>query len=366
MALCLLPSVAVALFKPLPSLPPIPPDNPLTQEKIELGKQLFFDPRLSKNENLSCNSCHNVMAGGNDGLEVPVGSAGKAHWRNTPTVWNSAYHTSLHWDGEALSLEHQFKLHLNDPRVLASDETTLVTRLNAIPGYARQFRQVFGDTGITADNVAKALASYERTLVTPNSPFDRYLNGDDSAISAQAKRGFQTFQKIECSSCHFYVIFAGPQPGIALKMGEGFWELFPNYRGSVYEEKYDLITDDAGRYNHTGQVDHKIMWRVPSLRNVAITAPYFHNGKVKTLDEAVRVMAATELNRTLDEQQIADIVEFLKTLTGGFPQQTMPRLPDDNGVSEALSSAPAVATGGVQKGLFSIDQEGTVTRLPLP
>jgi len=361
--LFLLPTFSVlAVFEPLPKIPPVPDNNPQTREKIELGKQLFFDSRLSKNENLSCNSCHNVMAGGSDGRETPVGSIGKAHRRNTATVWNSGFHTSLHWDGEALSLEHQFKMHLLDSSVLANSEQAVEKRINAIPGYRRQFNQVFTEEGVSVSTIAKALASYQRTLVTPNSPFDRYLNGEESAISEQAKRGFDTFKQVECSSCHFYVNLAGPQPGIALEMGEGFWELFPNTRDTVYEEQYDLITDDLGRYNYTGDESHKIMWRVPSLRNIAISGPYFHNGKVKTLDEAVRVMAATELDRDLDEKQLADIVEFLKSLTGSFPEQTMPRLPDDKGVEDAINNRklPEPA-GGVQMGIFFVDPEGSVT-----
>jgi len=362
-ALCLLPlSLALAVFKPLPESPPIPSDNPLTEEKIELGKQLFFDTRLSKNNNLSCHSCHNVTGSGTDGQETPIGSTGKQHRRNSATVWNAGFHTSLHWDGEALSLEHQFALHLVDVAVLANSEAALEKRINSIPGYKRQFAEVFDDEQITVVNIAKALASYQRTLVTSRSPFDKYLQGDNTAISVQAKRGFDTFKQVECGACHFYVNFAGPQPGIALQMGEGFWELFPNTRGTLYEDKYDLITDDLGRYNYTGEESHKIMWRVPSLRNIAITGPYFHNGKVKTLEEAVRVMAATELNRDLDKQQVADIVAFLKSLTGQFPAQTLPRLPDDGGIEDTINHRkPPEAASGVSMGVFSVDQHGAMT-----
>ncbi len=362
--LCLIPlSVAVAVFEPLPALPPIPNDNPLTEEKIELGKQLFFDSRLSKNGNVSCNSCHNVTASGSDGQQTPVGSTGKQHRRNSATVWNVGFHTSLHWDGEALSLEHQFAMHLIDPAVLDNTEQVIEKRIGAIPGYQRQFKRVFGhDDSVTVNTIAKALATYQRTLVTVNSQFDLYLKGDESAISAQAKRGFDTFKQVECSACHFYVNFAGPQPGIALKMGEGFWELFPNTSGTVYEEKYDLISDDLGRYNYTGEASHKNMWRVPSLRNIAITGPYFHNGKVETLAEAVRVMAATELDRKLNEQQVADIVEFLNSLTGRFPLQTLPRLPDDHGVEDAINHRKqSEQAGGVSMGVFSVDSKGAMT-----
>jgi len=364
--LCLVPlSTALALFLPLPKLPPIPNDNPLVEEKIELGKQLFFDTRLSKNNNLSCNSCHNVSGSGSDGMETPIGSTGKKHRRNSATIWNVGFHTSLHWDGEALSLEHQFALHLVDPAVLDNTAKAVEKRIANIPGYKRQFAEIFGDEGATVGTIAKALASYQRTLVTASSPFDRFLEGDEFAINEQAKQGFATFQQVECGACHFYVNFAGPQPGIALEMGEGFWELFPNTRGTKYEEKYDLISDDLGRFNYTGDENHKIMWRVPSLRNIAITGPYFHNGKVKTLDEAVRVMASTELDRALNEQQVADIVEFLKSLTGRFPAQSLPRLPDDNGVEDAINhrKAPKRA-GGVQMGVFTIDSSGAMT-LPL-
>lgn len=325
-----LPAVAVPFnaLQPLPKQPPIPADNPMTAAKVALGQQLYFDPRLSSTGTHSCNTCHNVLAGGDDGRAVSVGVDGKMGARNTPTIWNAAFNTVLYRDGRATSLEEQVKSHLLSPTEMGMpDEQAVVTRVAAIPGYRSQFAQVFGGgEPVSYDNIAKAIATYERTLTTPNSPYDRYLRGDKKAISGQAKRGLEEFQKVQCVSCHFWVNMAGPVPGLAFKMGEGFYELFPNYPGTAYEKQYRLA-DDIGRYTVTGIETDRRMWRVMTLRNIALTAPYFHNGVVKTLDEAVRVMGKAQLNKDLSEQQVQDIVAFLNTLSGQFPKQTFPRLP---------------------------------------
>lgn len=315
-------------LQPLPKQPPIPADNPMTAAKVSLGRQLYFDPRLSSTGTHSCNTCHNVMAGGDDGRAVSVGVNGKVSARNTPSIWNAAFNTVLYRDGRAASLEEQVKSHLLSPTEMGMpDEQAVVARIAAIPGYRSQFAKVFGGREpLGYDNIAKAIATYERTLITSNSPYDRYLRGDRKAISGQAKRGLEEFQKVQCVSCHFWVNMAGPVPGLAFKMGEGFYELFPNYPGTEDEKKYQLA-DDIGRYNVTGIETDRRMWRVTTLRNIALTAPYFHNGAVKTLDEAVRVMGKTQLNKDLNEQQVRDITAFLNTLSGEFPKQTLPRLP---------------------------------------
>ncbi len=324
-------SVSAAPFQalqPLPKQPPIPKDNPMSRAKIALGQQLFFDPRLSVTGTHSCNTCHNVMAGGEDGRAVSVGVNGVVGTRGAPTVWNAAFNTVLYRDGRAASLEEQVKTHLLSATEMGMpNEQAVVARIAAIPAYGSQFASVFGGpNAVNYTNIAKAIATYERTLVTPDSPYDRYLRGDKRAISAQAKRGLEEFQKVQCVSCHFWVNMAGPVPGLAFQMGEGFYELFPNYKGSAYEQQYQLA-DDIGRYNVTGIESDRRMWRVMSLRNVAVTAPYFHNGTVKKLDEAVRVMGKTQLNVDLTDQQVQDITVFLNTLTGKFPEQKMPRLP---------------------------------------
>lgn len=314
-------------FQPLPKEPPVPQDNLQTSAKIELGKQLFFDPRLSINGSVSCNACHNVMAGGEDGRSVSLGAI-KAGHRSAPTLWNVAFQTIYYWDGRAVSLEESIKMHFFGPDEMGmASPAAVVERINAVPDYVNQFTHVFGRDGLSYDNIAKAIAAYIRTLITPDSPFDRFLNGDEKAIADVAKRGFNRFIDTGCASCHFWVNLSGPVPGLAFKMGEGFYELFPNYLGSDYDKKYALI-DDVGRSRVTGDENDRYLWRVQSLRNVAITAPYFHNGSVSTLEEAVKVMAKTQLNKDLAATEIMEIVAFLNTLTGKFPEQTLPRLPE--------------------------------------
>lgn len=315
---------AYAQFKALPDQPEIPKDNPQTPEKIELGKMLYFDPRISLDGTISCNSCHNVMADGADMRSFGAGVQGKRGGRGSPTVWNSAYMTVQFWDGREPSLEAQSKGPMTNPVEMAMpDHKLVVSRIQQIPGYVDAFKKVFPkDRKITIDNVAKAIASYERTLITPNSPFDKYMKGDKKAMTAQQIKGMKLVEEIGCTSCHNGVNFAGD----GFKMGEGHYQPFPQIPGSEYDKKYDIMAD-LGRYEVTKKDEDKNHWRVPTWRNVALTAPYFHNGKVKTLDEAVRVMAKTQLGLDLKKGQVEDIVAFLNALTGEFPVQTMPMLP---------------------------------------
>lgn len=316
---------AWAEFKALPPVPPSPVDNPQTPAKVELGKMLYFDPRLSIDGTVSCNSCHNVMSHGGDGRPVGVGVQGQRGGRGSPTVWNSAYHTVQFWDGRAASLEDQAKGPLTNPVEMGMpSHDAVMERVKAIPGYVAAFKKVFPkDKEPTIDNLAKAIAAYERTLITPNSPFDKYMKGNKKAMTAQQIRGMKLVDEIGCTSCHTGVNFNGD----GFKMGEGNYQPFPQIPGSKYDKMYDL-TSDLGRYEVTKKADDKNLWRVPTWRNVALTAPYFHNGKVQNLDEAVRVMAKTQLDMDLNETQVADIVAFLNALTGEFPRQTMPMLPD--------------------------------------
>ncbi|MGE3610516.1 MAG: cytochrome-c peroxidase [Bacteriovoracaceae bacterium] len=317
---------AHAVFKALPKEVPVPKDNPMTPAKIELGKMLFFDPRLSMDGTVSCNSCHNVMFHGGDGRPVGVGVHGQRGGRGSPTVWNSAYQTVQFWDGRAATLEDQAKGPLvNNVEMGMSSHDFVIERLNRIPGYTEYFRKAFpkDKNPINIDNLAKAIATYERTLVTPNSPFDKYMRGNKKALSAQQIRGMKLVDEIGCTSCHTGDNFSGE----GFKMGEGNYQPFPQIPGSKYDKMYDL-TSDKGRYEVTKKDEDKNLWRVPTWRNVAITAPYFHNGKVKTLDEAVRVMGKTQLGMDLTDAQVEDIVAFLNSLTGEFPKQTMPMLPN--------------------------------------
>lgn len=325
-------------FQPLPPFPPAPSDNPASPAKIELGKQLFFDRRLSPQLSHSCLSCHNVLGNGSDERAAIAGAGGQASRRSPPALWNVGYNTIYFRDGRGLSLEQAIQTHVLEADAMAMvQEDRLTARLRAIPGYVAAFRVAFGSGPITLDFVGKALAAYLRTLNTQDSPWDRYLRGDSDAISAEAKKGFGHFVETGCASCHFWVQLAGPVPGLAFEMGQGFYELFPNYKGSEYDKKYRL-TEDSGRIQVTRDATDQHMWRVSGLRNVAVTAPYFHNGSVTTLDEAVRVMGKTQLNKELSAAQVTDIVAFLQTLTGEFPRQTFPVLPLT--VNQATTSMP--------------------------
>jgi cytochrome c peroxidase len=313
-----------AQWQALPKQPPIPADNPQTPAKVELGQILFHDPRLSSTGTVACASCHSVMEGGDDHRPVSIGVHGQAGGRNAPTVWNAAFHSAQFWDGRAATLEDQAKGPVTNPIEMGMpDLGQAVGRLKAIPGYAPLFAKAFGggDT-ITVDNMAKAIAAYERTLVTTDSPYDRYVRGDKKALSAQQVRGMEAFAATGCTGCHAGAAFNGP----ATEMGQPFLARFPTFADNPYVGKYQLAADN-GRFESTGQEGDRHMWRVPTLRNLAYTAPYFHNGAVKSVPEAVRVMAKTQLNADLDERTVADITAFLDALNGRFPQQIMPRLP---------------------------------------
>jgi len=324
-SLITLPVYAAGQWEALPETPPIPADNLQSEAKIELGKALYFDPRLSSTGTVSCNSCHNVMAGGDDSRPVSVGVEGQKGGRSAPTVFNSAFLSTQFWDGRAPTLEAQAKGPVTNPIEMGmKDWDAVMARLESIPGYAPMFEAAFlkGKKPMNADNAAKAIAAYERTLITPNSPYDRYVKGDETALTAQQVTGMNNFAALGCTACHLGGNFSGPD----LPMGTGWFMKFPTYVGSEYDEKYQLL-EDTGRFNVTQQEADKHMWRVPTLRNIALTAPYFHHGAVKKLDEAVRVMAKTQLNKDLSDKQVQELVAFLEALTGKFPEQTMPRLP---------------------------------------
>lgn len=313
-----------AQWQALPETAPAPADNPTTPEKVELGKMLYFDPRLSSNGTVSCFSCHNVMEGGDDHRATSIGVHDQAGGRNAPTVWNAAFHSVQFWDGRAASLEDQAKGPPANPIEMGmTDLDAVADRIVRIPGYKPYFEKAFGKGGkIDIDNIAKAIAAYERTLITPNSPYDRYVRGDRGAMTAQQIKGMQTFADTGCTACHSGANFDGP----TLPTGQGFYQKFPTFTNNDYVAKYGLM-NDTGRMASTGKKEDKNLWRVPTLRNLTYTAPYMHTGTVKSLDEAVRLMAKTQLDKTLGDSEVQDIVAFLGALTGEFPEQTMPRLP---------------------------------------
>ncbi len=316
-------------WQALPDVAPAPKDNPTTQAKVELGKKLYMDPRFSSTGTVSCNSCHNVMEGGDDSRPTSMGVHGKTGGRNAPTVWNSAFHSVQFWDGRANLLEDQAKGPVANPVEMGmKDVETAMERVRRIPGYKAEFEKVFGKDGMTVDNAAKAVAAFERTLITPNSPYDRFVKGDKTALSAQQQRGMEKFAATGCTSCHSGAAFNGPK----MPFGQGFYAKFPTFSDNDYVKKYNLMAD-KGREEATGKAADAHMFRVPTLRNITDTAPYFHNGSVNDLGEAVRVMAKTQLNEDLSDEDVADIVAFLSSLTGEYPQITMPRLPATKGTS---------------------------------
>ena len=323
-------SVPAAEWQALPDVAPAPADNPTTPEKVELGRLLYLDPRFSSTGTVSCNSCHNVMLGGEDNRAVSMGVHGQTGGRSAPTVWNSGFSSSQFWDGRAATLEDQAKGPVTNPIEMGMSELEeAMNRVRDIPGYRPYFERAFpGKDSMTVDNAAKAVAAYERTLITPNSAYDRYVKGDKQAMSEQQIRGMKTFADAGCTACHSGPAFLGP----TMAPGTGFFMKFPTFADNDYVKNYQFM-DDTGRFTVTGEEADKFMWKVPTLRNIDLTAPYFHNGAVGTLDEAVRVMAKVQLNKDLSDEQVTDIVAFLSTLTGEFPEQTMPRLPATPGRS---------------------------------
>lgn len=315
-------------WQSLPTVAPAPPDNPTTPAKTRLGKMLFFDPRMSSTGTVSCFSCHNIMEGGDDHRPVSIGVEAQRGGRNAPTVFNAAFLSVQFWDGRAPTLEDQDKGPPANPIEMGMKGLTeVIFRIRLIPGYRPYFEQAFGSGDVvTMDNASKAIAAYERTLITPGSAYDRYVGGEHDALTAQQIRGMDTFAAVGCASCHQGPNFSGPP----LPLGQGFFVKFPVYPRSPYVARYDLIKD-PGRYQVTHNPADRNMWRVPGLRNLVYTAPYMHNGSVKSLPEAVRVMASAQLNRKLTEQQVRDITAFLRAMTGPFPNQAMPRLPPTPG-----------------------------------
>jgi cytochrome c peroxidase len=317
-------SASAVEWQALPAKAPEPANNPTTPAKVELGKLLYHDVRLSSNGVLSCNSCHNVMSGGEDNRSGSIGVRNQVGGRSAPTVWNAAFSSVQFWDGRAPSLEEQARGPVTNPGEMGMKSwDDVVARLKAMPEYPKAFAAAFGsEDSVTADNAVKAIAAYERTLITPNSAYDKYVKGDKSALTEQQVRGMNTFAEVGCVGCHSGPAFNGPQ----LPEGTGFYQKFPGQDNGALEAQYNFSAD-LGRYEATKNEADKHFFKVPTLRNIALTAPYFHNGKVKTLPDAVKIMGKLQLNKDLSSEQAADITAFLNSLTGEFPKIEMPRLP---------------------------------------
>lgn len=303
----------------LPPLP-VPADNPMTPEKVALGRMLYFDKRLSRDGTISCATCHDPKKAWAEDTPVSTGFKGQKGEFNSPTVINTAYATSMFWDGRAGSLEEQALGPMQNPIEMAHELDELVKQLSAIPKYVEMFQKVFG-TGVTKDGMAKAIAAFERTVLSGNSPYDRYTKGNDpNALTEAQKRGLDLFEQ-HCAVCH-------TPP------------LFSNYRFFNAGVGMDKSPPPAGRKSVTGKDEDLGKFRVPPLREVAKTAPYFHDGSAATLEEAVALMAAGGKDNPnlspmmkavreakLTEENRKDLVEFLKALSGEYPIVEPPELP---------------------------------------
>ena len=307
-------SQALDTFAPLPSTTPAVKDNPITPAKIDLGKALFFDPRMSASGVFSCNSCHNLATGGDDNMPTSIGHGWQKGPRNSPTVLNAVFNEAQFWDGRADDLKAQAKGPVQAGVEMANTPDNVVATLNSMPQYVEWFQASFPDEAdpVTFDNFAKAIEAYEATLITP-APFDAFLNGDEAALSDEQKTGLQLFMDKGCSSCH---------NGINLG-GTGYFPF-----GLIEKPGADILPEgDKGRFAVTETADDSYVFRASPLRNIDQTAPYFHSGKVWDLETAVAIMGTSQLGEELNDEEVGHIVAFLGSLTGKVPEVVYPILP---------------------------------------
>ncbi len=313
--------VAMVIEVPL-GLPevPVPADNPMTPAKVELGKMLYFDKRLSKDGSNSCATCHDPTKAWAEHSATSTGIGNQVGSANSPSVINSAYATTQFWDGRAASLEEQALGPIENPIEMGHNLDELVKQLNEIDGYKQKFQEVFG-TDVTKENLAKAIAAFERTVLSGNSPYDKFVAGNETALSDQQKRGLEVFKDAGCALCH--------KPPV-----------FSNYRFINAGVGMDKAEPDKGRMGVTNEESDLGKYRVPALREVANTAPYFHDGSAKTLAEAVALMAAGGRDnpnlsgmmkrvgtKNLSDEDQQALVAFMESLSGDYPVIEAPQLP---------------------------------------
>jgi cytochrome c peroxidase len=305
---------AQGIFKPVPSQSPAIAGNTATPEKVYLGKVLYFDPRLSASSLISCNTCHNVGMGGIDFQETSTGHKWQKGPRNAPTVLNSVFNIAQFWDGRAPDLEQQAKGPVQASVEMNNTPARTVETIKSMPEYIVLFRKAFpGEKDpVSFDNMAKAIAVFEATLITPHSNFDQYLEGKESALNASEKEGLSLFMAKGCSGCH-----GGVNMG-----GSGYFPF-----GVVVKPSSEIMKGDEGRFKVTGVKSDEYMFKAPSLRNIALTPPYFHSGTVWSLNEAVAIMGSSQLGITLNQAEIDRIDAFLQSTTGDQPSVMYPVLP---------------------------------------
>jgi len=306
---------AQGLFKPIPAKPPVLKDNPATSATVQLGKKLYFDPRLSASQLISCNTCHNVGLGGADLQETSIGHGWQKGPRNAPTVFNAVFNLAQFWDGRAEDLKSQAKGPVQASVEMNNKPERVVETLKNIPGYLPLFKKAFPKEKepVSFDNMAKAIEAYEATLLTPDSAFDRYLKGTRKALTSKEEEGLRIFMDKGCVACH-----GGINVG-----GAGYFP-FGVREAPATEVRPE---GDTGRFKVTNTESDKYVFKAPSLRNVALTPPYFHSGRVWKLKDAVAIMGSAQLGVSLGPDDSENIVAFLQTLSGRQPRVEYPILP---------------------------------------
>ena len=303
-------SSAAPANEPIQPIQPIQVAAPKNKGMVDLGMMLFFDPRLSKSGFLSCNSCHNLSMGGTDNLKTSIGHNWQQGPINSPTVLNSSMNLAQFWDGRAKDLKEQAGGPIANPGEMAFTHELAVDVLRSIPQYRAHFKQVFGSDQINIGMVTDAIAAFEETLITPDSRFDKWLNGDKKAMTAMEVEGYELFKDRGCTACHY-----GPAMG-----GSSFQKM-------GIHEPYKTDSRAEGRVAVTGIDADRFKFKVPALRNVELTYPYFHDGAAWTLEDAVDIMGRLQLGHSFSKEENAKIVAFLKTLTGKQPDFKLPILP---------------------------------------
>ncbi|NJO42403.1 MAG: c-type cytochrome [Cyanobacteria bacterium CRU_2_1] len=285
------------------SIEPLPQQIDLNQDKIMLGNKLFHDPRLSHNNTVACANCHEIANAGIDHRTHSIGIYGREGAVNVPTIFNSGFHFKQFWDGRAETLEAQIDASIRNPLVMDSSWSEILNKLKRSSEYQTAFGKLYSE-GITEDSIKNAIVTFERSLYTPNARFDQFLRGNSDALTDEEKAGYRRFKAYGCVSCHQGILLGG---NMFQKFG-----VFGNY----LQDRGNITKADLGRFNVTGKEEDRYAFKVPSLRNVALTSPYFHDGSVKTLHEAVKVMIKYQLGREVSQQDVDLIVQFLRTLTG--------------------------------------------------
>ena len=288
---------------------PIPQQIELDGEKVLLGERLFYEPQLSHDNSVSCASCHDLARAGTDQRVRSIGIDGQKGFVNSPTVLNNSFHFKQFWDGRADSLESQIDGPIHSEHEMGSSWPEIVKKLKQSAEYPGDFKQLYPE-GISEFSIKDAIATFEQSLYTPNARFDNFLRGDNAALSESEKEGYRRFKAYGCVSCHQGVLLGG-----------NMFQKFGVF-GDYFKDRGEIQESDYGRFNVTGEEDDRFAFKVPSLRNVVLTSPYFHDGSARTLDDAIKVMLKYQLGREATQEDVNLIIQFLATLTGDLPARS--------------------------------------------